>query len=82
MLEMRYVDSKERYHVAFHKLSDHIVELMGDFPVEISGFLMSRIGKTMNGTTPSTRRCIGMLTEGFSFQMTEVCMSSRPNPFQ
>lgn len=45
MLEMRYVDSKEKYQVAFRKLSDHIVELMGDFPVEISGFLMSRIGK-------------------------------------
>ena len=30
MLEMKYVDSKERYHVAFRKLSDHIVELMGE----------------------------------------------------
>lgn len=43
MLRLRYVGSETDFLVAFSKLSDHIVEVKGDLPVNTSGFHMSRL---------------------------------------
>lgn len=32
----------EKYSVDFHKISDNIVELIGDFPIQTDGFMLSR----------------------------------------
>lgn len=42
MLNMRYVKEQTVYEVDFHKISDHIVEMKGDFPVKTKGFTLSR----------------------------------------
>lgn len=44
MLEMRYSGTEQVYHVAFRIVSNHVVELKGDFPVLDAGFTLSRIG--------------------------------------
>lgn len=42
MLEMRYVNGKEKYEVNFKKVTDAVVELTGNFPVKKEGFVLSR----------------------------------------
>lgn len=45
MLELRYKGSEFLHYVEFRKISTHIVELKGSFPVQTDGFTLSRIGK-------------------------------------
>lgn len=42
MLNMKYAKEQTVYEVDFRKISDHIVELKGDFPAKTKGFTMSR----------------------------------------
>lgn len=44
MLKMRYIGLKTEYDAGFKKISDHIVQLLGDFPVKEKGFQLSRAG--------------------------------------
>lgn len=48
MLEMKYVGEDTAYKVTFAIISADVVQLAGDFPVKISGFRLSRIGKNDN----------------------------------
>lgn len=48
MLEMKYVGEYTAYKVTFAIISADVVQLAGDFPVKISGFRLSRIGKNDN----------------------------------
>lgn len=42
MLNMKYVGEKTVYEVGFRKISNHAVEIQGDFPVKTKGFTLSR----------------------------------------
>lgn len=44
MLELKYPNSKDFYEVNFSKISENIVELKGKFPIETTGFTLSRPG--------------------------------------
>ena len=48
MIEMKYVGEDTAYKVTFAIISADVVQLAGDFPVKISGFRLSRIGKNDN----------------------------------
>lgn len=42
MLELKYLNSKEIYKVNFIKKVNNICELIGDFPIQTDGFILSR----------------------------------------
>lgn len=42
MLNMKYLREETVYEVDFRKLSEHVVELRGDFPAKTKGFTLSR----------------------------------------
>ena len=46
MLNLKYIDSPTLYEVGFFTVSENenVIELRGDFPIETSGFILSRIG--------------------------------------
>lgn len=48
MLEMKYVGSNEKYDVNFKKITDNVVELVGEIPIKALGFILSRPGKEDN----------------------------------
>lgn len=48
MLIMKYEGLKTEYTVAFSRISDHVIQLMGDFPAKAKGFILSREGKEDN----------------------------------
>ena len=41
MLNMKYIGSDTVHQVSFRKISDHIVEVRGEFPVQTDGFTLS-----------------------------------------
>ena len=43
MLNMRYLGSGGTYQVNFKRISDHVVQVTGDFPIQTAGFYLSRI---------------------------------------
>ena len=45
MLELRFMDSPQRYEVEFASVSDNVVSIKGNIPMDTSGFLLSRIGQ-------------------------------------
>ena len=45
MLELRFMDSPQRYEVEFASVSDNVVSIKGKIPMDTSGFLLSRIGQ-------------------------------------
>lgn len=45
MLKMRYVGSSTIYKVEFRVLSEHVIELLGDFPVTNAGFYLSGLSR-------------------------------------
>lgn len=48
MLTMRYEGLKTEYAVIFSRMSNHVIQLLGDFPVKTKGFTLSREGKEDN----------------------------------
>lgn len=48
MLIMKYEGLKTEYTVAFSRISDHVIQLLGDFPAKAKGFILSREGKEDN----------------------------------
>lgn len=44
MLTMKYIGLKTEYDVEFKKVAEHIVQLIGSFPVKENGFQLSRKG--------------------------------------
>lgn len=44
MLNMKYIGSKTIYEVEFSRKSNHVVQIIGDFPVKDKGFKLSRDG--------------------------------------
>lgn len=48
MLIMKYEGLKTEYTVIFSRISDHVVQLLGDFPAKAKGFTLSREGKEDN----------------------------------
>ncbi|MFG6336138.1 MAG: hypothetical protein K1W20_11840 [Lachnospiraceae bacterium] len=42
MLTMKYAKEQTVYEVSFRRISDHVIELQGDFPVKTKGFTLSR----------------------------------------
>lgn len=48
MLIMKYEGLKTEYTVVFSRISDHVVQLLGDFPAKAKGFTLSREGKEDN----------------------------------
>lgn len=42
MLNMRYAKEQTVYEVGFRKISNHVIELEGDFPIKTKGFTLSR----------------------------------------
>lgn len=48
MLIMKYEGLKTEYTVAFSRISDHVIQLLGDFPAKAKGFTLSREGKEDN----------------------------------
>lgn len=45
MLELTYVNEVEKHEVEFSKLSDNVVQCLGDFDIKNKGFYLSRTGK-------------------------------------
>lgn len=43
MLNLQYVGEKIKYPVNFKKISKHIVQITGEFPIRLSGFTLSRL---------------------------------------
>ena len=48
MLIMKYEGLKTEYTVTFSRISDHVIQLLGDFPAKAKGFILSREGKEDN----------------------------------
>lgn len=48
MLNLKYIENKKIYGINFKRISDHVVEISGDFPVKEVGFTLSRIGDDDN----------------------------------
>ena len=48
MLHLTYVGESEKYVIAYNVISDHIVEITGDFPIKGNGFSLSRLGEEDN----------------------------------
>lgn len=48
MLDLVYKGEDKIYPITFDRLSDHIVEITGDFPVKTVGFTLSRTGMEDN----------------------------------
>ena len=48
MLIMKYEGLKTEYTVAFSRISDHVIQLLGDFQAKAKGFILSREGKEDN----------------------------------
>lgn len=48
MLIMKYEGLKTEYTVAFSRISDHVIQLLGDFPAKTKGFSLSRERKEDN----------------------------------
>ena len=48
MLIMKYEGLKTEYTVAFSRISDHVIQLLGDFPAKAKGFILRREGKEDN----------------------------------
>lgn len=46
MLEMKYTGEGTAHQVSFRNVSDHVCEMMGDFPIRSGGFTLSRVGKS------------------------------------
>jgi len=44
MLYLKYKEKNETHEVSFKTISDNVVEVTGDFPVETGGFALSRPG--------------------------------------
>lgn len=42
MLNMHYAKEQTVYEVGFRKISNHVIELEGDFPIKAKGFTLSR----------------------------------------
>ena len=42
MLKLKYLDSNKTYDVSFFVVTDNIVEIIGDFPIQTTGFTLSR----------------------------------------
>lgn len=42
MLVMKYTGSKTAYEVDFRRITPHVVQIIGDFPVKAKGFTLSR----------------------------------------
>lgn len=45
MLTMKYINDTARYDVSLNRISDHVIQLSGAFPVKTNGFYLSRAGK-------------------------------------
>lgn len=45
MLKMKYVGLKTEYDISFSRISDSIVQILGDFPIKTKGFQLSREDK-------------------------------------
>lgn len=43
MLELKYLNSEKTYKVNFKAITQNIIQLMGDFPIQTDGFTLSRI---------------------------------------
>lgn len=48
MLHLTYVGESEKYVIAYNVISNHIVEITGDFPIKGNGFSLSRLGEEDN----------------------------------
>ena len=48
MLSLKYLNEKEKYLVSFKTISQNIVQVIGDFTVKTSGFILSRDGMEDN----------------------------------
>ena len=48
MLIMKYEGLKTEYAAAFSRISDHVIQLLGDFPAKAKRFTLSREGKEDN----------------------------------
>lgn len=48
MLVINYINEKTQYQVQFKVLTDHAIELLGDFPAKEKGFTLSREGQADN----------------------------------
>ncbi len=42
MLEFKYKNDKTKYKVEFSRISAHVVQLLGEFPIDGKGFVLSR----------------------------------------
>ena len=45
MLIMKYIGQETTYKVSFSKISENVVQIVGNFPIETNGFQLSREGK-------------------------------------
>lgn len=45
MLRMKYLGQTTEYDISFNRVSDTIVQIVGDVPIETNGFQLSREGK-------------------------------------
>ena len=43
MLKLKYINSEISYEVDFCNISDHVIEIKGNIPIETEGFILSRL---------------------------------------
>lgn len=48
MLELKYLNSEKTYKVDFKAITQNIIQLIGDFPIQTDGFTLSREGMKDN----------------------------------
>lgn len=48
MIQLTYIGEKSQYDISFKKINQHIIQIMGDFPVKTKGFILSRDGHNDN----------------------------------
>lgn len=50
MLSLRYLNKKAIYKISFSKISQNVVQILGDIPIKTNGFMLSKDdGKVWNG---------------------------------
>ena len=45
MIKLKYIGCKTEYNVDFSRISNHVIQVMGEIPFKNNGFHLSRIGK-------------------------------------
>lgn len=81
MLNLKYINSSTSYEVGFFNVSDNVIELRGNFPIETSGFILSRIDHEDAWDYSQFTTIYRVIDGGVQFS-NNGCVYIEPDPLQ